>query len=296
MNVVAVVAVAAEAVPVAVAVAVAVSAAAAVAVAVAVAAAVAVPGAIFGLKVPAMVECRLCRLWLRPRVGRVNAPRVRLQHGGVYEGGGGGETVWRHKHPNQRQRLGGPKAPLRELGPKGPRHFHVATPLWATSLHTCSRAGEGGGPMCSAYTLMFCPGAARAQREGLAAPCAALGSGAGRARHTAVLPRASAPGWWTGQCLAWRTELPVRLAVRRRRRRRRELGARAYYARPRWPMSPVHEPRLPPPVRLRARGKRPNNSTPGTSRAPVRRGPKRELRAPRRQAPRTALAPPRGRR
>jgi hypothetical protein len=61
-------------------------------------------------------------------------------------------------------------------------------------------------------------------------------------------------------------------------------------------MSPVHEPRLPPPVRLRARGKRPNNSTPGTSRAPVRRGPKRELRAPRRQAPRTALAPPRGRR
>ena len=150
--------------------------------------------------------------------------------------------------------------------------------------------------MCSAYTLMFCPGAARAQREGLAAPCAALGSGAGRARHTAVLPRASAPGWWTGQCLAWRTELPVRLAVRRRRRRRRELGARAYYARPRWPTSPVHEPRPPPPVRLRARGKRPNNSTPGTSRAPVRRGPKRELRAPRRQAPRTALAPPRGRR
>jgi len=145
MNVVAVVAVAAEAVPVAVAVAVAVSAAAAVAVAVAVAAAVAVPGAIFGLKVPAMVECRLCRLWLRPRVGRVNAPRVRLQHGGVYEGGGGGHPSVAPAAPTPAAAAWGSEGPLAGTGAERPPSFSRGdTPLGdlATHLLACRRGGR----------------------------------------------------------------------------------------------------------------------------------------------------------
>ena len=166
MNVVAVVAVAAEAVPVAVAVAVAVSAAAAVAVAVAVAAAVAVPGAIFGLKVPAMVECRLCRLWLRPRVGRVNAPRVRLQHGGVYEGGGGGPQCGASTTHSSGSGLGVRRPPCGNWGRKAPVIFTWRHPF-GRPRYTLARVPARGEALC-VLLILLCSARARRARRGRA--------------------------------------------------------------------------------------------------------------------------------
>ena len=106
-----------------------------------------------------------------------------------------GGTSVRRQRPTPAAAAVGGRSPLAGAGAERPRRFRVATPpsgdLAAHFFARVPARGGPAGPICSACALTRRDARAGG---GPGAPCAAPGSGARRARSTAVLPGASAPG------------------------------------------------------------------------------------------------------